>query len=107
MASLSSGVRYPDAIPASLINVRCACMQKYKYLDSLDPERTAGMWGYTDIKPPEKGDPRWPRMQIENRCYQSSVFRKLHIELAHRQDGLQVRECTAMHYNWTWHVFLY
>ncbi len=65
-------------------------MQKYKYLDSLDPERTAGMWGYTDIQPPEKGDPRWPRMQIENRCYQSRVFRKLHIELAHRQDGLQV-----------------
>ncbi|KAL0055047.1 hypothetical protein WJX82_006256 [Trebouxia sp. C0006] len=67
--------------------------KKYKYLDSLDPERTAGMWGYTDIQPPEKGDPRWPRMQIENRCYQSSVFRKLHIELAHRQDGLQVIHC--------------
>ena len=66
------------------------CMQKYKYLDSLDPERTAGMWGYSDIKSPEKGDPRWPRMQIENRCYQSTVFRKLHLELAHRQDGLQV-----------------
>lgn len=67
--------------------------KKYKYLDSLDPERTAGMWGYSDIKSPEKGDPRWPRMQIENRCYQSTVFRKLHLELAHRQDGLQVVHC--------------
>lgn len=65
-------------------------LQKYRYLDSVDPERTAGVWGYVDIKPPERGDSRWPRMQIENRCYQSDVFRKLHIELAHRQDGLQV-----------------
>lgn len=59
-------------------------------MDSLDPERTAGVWGYVDIKPPERKDPRWPRMQLENRCYQSTVFRKLHLELAHRQDGLQV-----------------
>lgn len=67
--------------------------RKYRYLDSVDPERTAGVWGYVDIKPPERGDSRWPRMQIENRCYQSDVFRKLHIELAHRQDGLQVVHC--------------
>ncbi|KAL3149332.1 hypothetical protein ABBQ32_002138 [Trebouxia sp. C0010 RCD-2024] len=67
--------------------------RKYKYMDSLDPERTAGVWGYVDIKPPERKDPRWPRMQLENRCYQSTVFRKLHLELAHRQDGLQVVHC--------------
>ena len=67
-----------------------ASLQKYKYLDSLDPERFAGVWGYVDIKPPDRDDPRWPRMQVENRCYQSNVFRKLHLELAHRQDGLQV-----------------
>ena len=65
-------------------------MQKYKYLDSMDPKGTAGVWGYTDIKGPKRGEPGWPRMQVENRCYQSKVFRKLHLELAHRQDGLQV-----------------
>lgn len=65
-------------------------LQKYRYMDSLDPERSAGVWGYVDITPPDRKDPRWPRMQVENRCYQSNVFRKLHIELAHRQDGLQV-----------------
>jgi phycocyanobilin:ferredoxin oxidoreductase len=27
---------------------------------------------------------------IENRVYSSRVFRKLHLEVAHRQDGLQV-----------------
>jgi hypothetical protein len=29
--------------------------------------------------------------QVENRAYQSRAFRKLHIEVAARQDGLQVR----------------
>ena len=71
-------------------------LQKYRYMDSLDPERSAGVWGYVDIKPPDRKDPRWPRMQVENRCYQSNVFRKLHIELAHRQDGLQVCISSAM-----------
>ena len=59
-------------------------------MDSLDPDRSAGMWGYADLPSPPKGHPKYPRMQIENRCYRSRVFRKLHIELAHRQDGLQV-----------------
>ncbi len=30
------------------------------------------------------------RAQIENRVYSSRVFRKLHLEVAVRQDGLQV-----------------
>lgn len=33
---------------------------------------------------------RYPRLLLENRCYCSRVFRKLHIEAAWRQDGLQV-----------------
>jgi hypothetical protein len=32
----------------------------------------------------------YPRLMIENRVYSSRVFRKLHLEVAHRQDGLQV-----------------
>lgn len=35
----------------------------------------------------------YPRLLIENRVYCSRVFRKLHIELAYRQDGLQVLHC--------------
>ena len=31
----------------------------------------------------------YPRLLIENRVYSSRVFRKLHLELAVRQDGLQ------------------
>ncbi len=33
---------------------------------------------------------RYPRLLIENRIYSSRVFRKLHLEVACRQDGLQV-----------------
>ena len=32
----------------------------------------------------------YPRLLVENRVYSSRVFRKLHLEVAHRQDGLQV-----------------
>lgn len=32
----------------------------------------------------------YPRLMIENRIYSSRVFRKLHLEIATRQDGLQV-----------------
>lgn len=32
----------------------------------------------------------YPRLLIENRVYSSRVFRKLHLEVAYRQDGLQV-----------------
>ena len=64
--------------------------QEYLYLDSMDPKQEYGDWSYADIVSPEKADPRWPRMQIENRCYQNQQFRKLHMEVAHRQDGLEV-----------------
>jgi hypothetical protein len=29
-------------------------------------------------------------MQLENRCYESRVFRRMHMELVHRQDSIQV-----------------
>merc|ERR1712224_486902 len=32
----------------------------------------------------------YPRFQIENRLYESRVFKKIHFELAARQDGLQI-----------------
>lgn len=56
----------------------------------MDPHKESGEQSYKDLRPPEKGDPLWPRMQLENRCYCSRVFRKLHMELVHRQDGFQV-----------------
>lgn len=65
-------------------------MQGYLYLDSMDPKQEYGDWSYADIEDPERTDSRWPRMQIENRCYQSREFRKLHMEVAYRQDGLEV-----------------
>ena len=45
---------------------------------------------YMHLKPPARGDPGYPRLQLENRAYESRAFRKLHIEVAARQDGLQV-----------------
>ena len=40
-------------------------------------------------KPPQKG----PRLQVENCAYQSKRFRDLHLELACREDGLEVLHC--------------
>lgn len=90
------------------------------------------------LRPPARGDPGWPRLQIENRAYQSRrgagaptwsgwrrgadlsdaakccspstaahlplcrAFRKLHLEVAVRQDGLQVRALGPA----TWNPFL-
>ena len=74
-----------------MTNIFFATMQKWCYLDSLDPEQKYGDWSYRDLESQEtKDDPKYPRLQIENRCYQSEVFRKLHMEVAHRQDGLEV-----------------
>ena len=58
-------------------------------MDSLDPEGEHGGWSYQDLESPPREDPRYPRLQIENRCYRSREFRKLHLEVAHRQDGLE------------------
>lgn len=60
-------------------------------MDTADPKRKHSM-GY-NLPDPNKGDPTWPRMQIENRVYESYCFRKLHIEVAVQQDGLQVLHC--------------
>lgn len=62
---------------------------RFEYADSLDPERKEGPVTY--MRPdPEKGTEGYPRLQIENRVYRSRVFRKAHLELAVRSDGLQV-----------------
>ena len=60
-------------------------------MDSLDKDNHIGKWSYMDLPDPAKGGEGYPRMLIENRAYCTQVFRKLHIELAHRQDGLQVQ----------------
>ncbi len=36
---------------------------------------------------------RYPRLVLENRVYYNNVFRKLHLEIGARQDGLQVLHC--------------
>ena len=64
--------------------------QDLKFCDSMDKDGSVGVWSYLDLPDPEKGAPGFPRLLIENRAYASKAFRKLHMELAHRQDGLQV-----------------
>lgn len=65
---------------------------RFKYLDSLDPSGSNPLV-YERSDPPTREDPRWPRLQIENRAYNSYAFRKMHLEVAVRQDGLQVFHC--------------
>jgi len=42
---------------------------------------------------PSKDDPSYPRLQVENRAYRTYAFRKMHLEVAARQDGLHVLHC--------------
>lgn len=65
---------------------------EWKYLDSLDPDHKVPL-SYMKLEPPERGQPGYPRLELENRAYCSRAFRKLHIEVAARQDGLQVFHC--------------
>ncbi len=60
-------------------------------MDSLDPlqELYEGL-SYMSVDDPTKGAPNYPRLLIENRCYSTRVFRKIHFEVAWQQDGLQV-----------------
>ncbi|KAK9907725.1 hypothetical protein WJX75_008795 [Coccomyxa subellipsoidea] len=67
--------------------------QDLKFCDSMDKDKSVGVWSYMDLPDPEKGAPGYPRLLIENRAYATKAFRKLHLELAHRQDGLQVLHC--------------
>lgn len=62
----------------------------WDFIDSIDPKREWDGWAYVDIPNPDKGEEGYPRLQIENRIYSSRVFRKIHLEVAWRQDGLQV-----------------
>ncbi|CAL8462694.1 g2227 [Coccomyxa elongata] len=64
-----------------------------KFCDSMDVDKSVGIWSYIDLPDPDKGVPGYPRLLIENRAYATKAFRKLHMELAHRQDGLQVLHC--------------
>lgn len=66
---------------------------EFEYWDTLDPtgERDRCDPGFATSTPdPERGKPGYPRLQIENRVYTTRVFRKIHMEIAVRQDGLQV-----------------
>lgn len=65
----------------------------FKYWDSLDRDTPADELpvAFGHNRPmPDKESPQYPRLRVENRAYESSVFRKLHLEVAHRQDGLEV-----------------
>lgn len=72
-------------------------LQELKYCDSLDPEHK---WpaSYREADWPVRGEDAYPRMQLENRCYASRVFRRLHMELVHRQDSIQVLRLRGVPY---------
>ena len=77
----------PDVQPVNLDEASTP----FLYMDTMDIRNTHSM--AHNLPDPEKSDPAWPRMQIENRVYESFCFRKLHIEVAVQQDGLQVLHC--------------
>lgn len=70
--------------------------QRYRYMDSADPG--GGRPLAHALPDPPRDDPSWPRLQVENRAYRSRAFRKLHVEVAVRQDGLQVVHCVMYPY---------
>ncbi|GFR52683.1 hypothetical protein Agub_g15309 [Astrephomene gubernaculifera] len=59
-------------------------------VDSEDPQRQLDGFSYADIPDPAEGAEGYPRLHMENRVYCSRAFRKLHVEVAVRQDGMQV-----------------
>jgi len=64
--------------------------REWELIDSLDLDKT-DRYSYDRIADPSKDDDEhYPRLIVENRCYMSSSFRKLHLEVAWRQDGMQI-----------------
>lgn len=66
--------------------------ERFIYLDSLQSTDPSRRFSFLLPDPP-KDDPAWPRFEAENRAYSSYAFRKLHLEVAVRQDGLQIAHC--------------
>eukprot|EP00955_Chlamydomonas_euryale_P061936 358234-Chlamydomonas_euryale.AAC.9 len=64
--------------------------QGWDWCDSMDPHRELDGFAYSDVPDPAPGAEGYPRLYLENRVYCSRVFRKLHLEVGVRQDGLQV-----------------
>ncbi|GAX73683.1 hypothetical protein CEUSTIGMA_g1134.t1 [Chlamydomonas eustigma] len=62
----------------------------WDWCDSMDPGMELEGFADVDVPNPKPGEEGFPRLLLENRIYCSKVFRKLHIEVAIRQDGLQV-----------------
>jgi hypothetical protein len=60
------------------------------WIDSMDPDRELEGWSEGDIPDPAEDEEGYPRLLIENRMYCSRVFRKMHIEVVWRQDGIHV-----------------
>ena len=77
--------------------LRAARAQEFRYSDTRfqgmsDQERLEAM---RTAELPDRNAPGWPALRLENRVYSSRVFRKLHMELGIRQDGLQVAASQA------------
>ena len=65
-------------------------MDKYRFVDSLDPRSEGQPWGYLTRADPQPGTPSFPRLFLENRAYYSRVFRMIHFEAVVLQNGMQV-----------------
>ncbi|GIL51368.1 hypothetical protein Vafri_7374 [Volvox africanus] len=75
-------------------------------VDSEDPKRELEGFSWADIPDPVKGAEGYPRLQLENRVYCSRVFRKLHVEVGIRQDGMQVLHVVVYpRYNYDMPIF--
>ncbi|GMH37566.1 hypothetical protein BSKO_05439 [Bryopsis sp. KO-2023] len=68
-----------------------------KLLDSIDLERKGETFS-RQTEDPEPTDPGYPRMFSETREYASRVFRKLHVNLAVRQDGVELMHIMMVPY---------
>lgn len=60
-----------------------------RFADSIDMNKDYPS-SWAELMDPTKDEPGYPRLMLENRAYQTRVFRKVHLEVGIRQDNIQV-----------------
>ncbi|KAL6781439.1 PCYA1 [Auxenochlorella protothecoides x Auxenochlorella symbiontica] len=64
-----------------------------RFADSIDMNKDYPS-SWAELMDPTKDEPGYPRLMLENRAYQTRVFRKVHLEVGIRQDNIQILHCT-------------
>lgn len=85
LTGTSSGFQPSNGLPS----LRCTPAQDMRFADSIDMNKDYPS-SWAELMDPTKDEPGYPRLMLENRAYQTRVFRKVHLEVGIRQDNIQV-----------------